>query len=324
MTMKKKLLFITGWLLITILPVSLFAQNKTVTGQVIGENNLPISGATIIVKGDPVYVSDVNGRFTLVLPQNAILIITAVGYKAQTIKVGNSSDLVIKLSEDVARLEEIVVTGITTSVKRRNLANAVATISSKELNGISPAQTLDAALEGKISGAYINANSGAPGGGISVKLRGVTSVYGNTQPLYVIDGVYVDNTSTSGGLNVVTAALANKATTSNQDNPSSRIADLRPEDIENIEILKGASAAAIYGTRAANGVIIITTKKGVGGKLRVNFSSTNSVSVVTKKVDVLSADQFRSIVNAKATAAQKAMLGSANTDWQNQIYPGDL
>jgi TonB-linked SusC/RagA family outer membrane protein len=140
------------------------------------------------------------------------------------------------------------------------------------LDGVAPAQTFDAALEGKISGAYINANSGAPGGGISVKLRGVTSVYGNTQPLYVVDGVFVDNTATSGGLNVVTSALAGGATTSNQDNPSSRIADLRAEDIENIEILKGASAAAIYGSKAAAGVVIITTKKGKEGRTKISIS----------------------------------------------------
>ena len=161
----------------------------------------------------------------------------------------------------MARLDEVVVTGLATSVKRRNLANSVATISSKQLNGVAPAQTFDAALNGKIPGAYINANSGAPGGGISVKLRGVTSVFGNTQPLYVLDGVYLDNTATSGGLNAVTAAAAG-GNASTQDNPSSRIADLRAEDIENIEILKGASAAAIYGARAAAGVVIITTKRG--------------------------------------------------------------
>ncbi len=115
------------------------------------------------------------------------------------------------------------------------------------------------------------------GGGISVKLRGVTSVYGNTQPLYVVDGVFVDNSATSSGLNVVTSALANGAVTSTsngatQDNPSSRIADLRAEDIENIEILKGASAAAIYGSRAAAGVVIITTKRGKEGRTKISVS----------------------------------------------------
>jgi len=320
--MKKRLLVITVWLLITILPVSLFAQNRTITGQVTGDNNIPIPGATIDIKGAlRPFLSDADGRFSLPVPQNAIITVSAVGYKSQTIKTDNISELRIKLSEDVARLDEIVVTGITTSIKRRNLANAVATISSKELNGISPAQTFDAALEGKISGAYINANSGAPGGGISVKLRGVTSVYGNTQPLYVVDGVYVDNTATSGGLNVVTAALANKATTSNQDNPSSRIADLRPEDIENIEILKGASAAAVYGSKAAAGVIIITTKRGKQGKTSISLSQDVGFIKPIKLLGVrtFTAERAASLSRDSATSAALAQQ-FLDAQSKGQIY----
>jgi TonB-dependent starch-binding outer membrane protein SusC len=304
--MRQKLLLITGWLLITIIPVSLFAQNKTVTGQVTERNDLPVSGATISVKNSTQAVSsDANGKFSLSVPGNAVLIITAAGYKTQTIKAENAGDLQIKLSEDVARLDEVVVTGLSTSVKRRNLANAVASISSKELNETAPAQTFDAALEGKITGAYINSNSGAPGGGISVKLRGVTSVYGNTQPLYVVDGVFADNTSTSAGLNVVTSALANGSVTSNQDNPSSRIADLRAEDIENVEILKGASAAAIYGSKAAGGVIIITTKRGKAGKTSITLSQDVGFIKASKLLGVrtFTADRAAGLSSDSATSA---------------------
>jgi len=270
--MKKRSLFLTAWLFLIMFPLSLFAQNKTVTGQVTERNNLPLPYATITIKNSSrALVSDVNGKFVVSVPQSAVLIVSASGFKTQTIKVENATDLQISLTEDVARLDEIVVTGLSTSIKRRNLANAVAVISSKELAGTAPAQTFDAALEGKIPGAYINANSGSPGGGISVKLRGVTSVYGNTQPLYVVDGVYADNSSTSGGLNAVTSA-ASGGSTSNQDNPSSRIADLRAEDIENIEILKGASAAAIYGSKASGGVVIITTKRGKQGRTNISLS----------------------------------------------------
>ena len=146
--MKKRLLFLITWLLITIFTVSLFAQNKNVTGQVTERNNLPVPYATITLKNSSqAIVSDANGNFTLSIPQNSVLIISASGYKTETIKAENSTDLRITLTEDVARLDEIVVTGLTTSVKRRNLSNAVATITSKELNGISPAQTFDAALE---------------------------------------------------------------------------------------------------------------------------------------------------------------------------------
>jgi TonB-dependent starch-binding outer membrane protein SusC len=327
--MKRRLLFLTTWLLITIIPVSLFAQSKTVTGLVADRNNLPVPYATIAVKNSSVAVaSDVNGKFTLSVPQNAVLTVTATGYKTQTIKTENSAELQVTLSEDVARLDEIVVTGLSTSVKRRNLANAVSTISSKELDGTAPAQTFDAALEGKIPGAYINANSGAPGGGISVKLRGVTSVYGNTQPLYVVDGVFVDNTSTSAGLNVVTSALANGAATSNQDNPSSRIADLRAEDIENIEILKGASAAAIYGSKAAAGVVIITTKRGKQGKTNISLSQDLGFIRPRKLLGVrtFTADRAASLSRDSATSAAlrqqflDAQSKGAIYDYEKEIY----
>ncbi|KAA9036554.1 SusC/RagA family TonB-linked outer membrane protein [Ginsengibacter hankyongi] len=320
--MRQRLIFVTGWLFIIIIPVSLLAQNKTVTGQVTERNNLPVVGATIAVKNSTrAIVSDANGKFKLSIPDNAVLIISAAGYKTQTINTEATTDFQVKLQEDVSKLDEVVVTGLSTSIKRRNLANAVATISAKELDATSPAQTFDAALEGKIPGAYINANSGAPGGGISVKLRGVTSVYGNTQPLYVVDGVFVDNTSTSAGLNVVTSALANGATTSNQDNPSSRIADLRAEDIENIEILKGASAAAVYGSKAAGGVVIITTKRGKAGKTNITFSQDIGFIKASKLLGVraLTADRAASLSRDSATSAA---LRQQFTDAQSkgQIY----
>lgn len=255
-------------------PLLLKAQNRTLTGRVRDATEHAIAGAGIMVKQSTAgTLTDASGNFTLsVSPSATAIIISATGFKSQTIEIGSNLNFSIKLEEDVAKLDEVVVTGITTSVKRRNLANTVVTISSKQLAGIAPAQTLDGALEGKIPGALINANTGAPGGGTSVKLRGVTSVYGNTQPLYVLDGVFIDNTATSGGLNAVTNAASGGSPTSNQDNPSSRIADIRPEDIENIEILKGASAAAIYGSKASAGVIIITTKKGRQGKTSISIA----------------------------------------------------
>jgi TonB-linked SusC/RagA family outer membrane protein len=261
-------------LCVIVLPQFLYAQNINISGKITDHAGNPIPNVSVLLsKSNRGTITDATGQFTLsAVPADAIITITSTGYKSQTIKAGDvNAALSIVLEEDVARLDEVVVTGLTTTVKRRNLANDVGTISSKELNGTAPAQTFDAALNGKVPGAYINANSGAPGGGISVKLRGVTSVYGNTQPLYVVDGVYMDNTATSAGLNAVTSAAAG-GNVSNQDNPSSRIADLRPEDIDNIEILKGASAAAVYGARAAAGVIIITTKRGRSGKTNVSFS----------------------------------------------------
>jgi len=254
------------------LPMIMLAQT-TVSGRVTeATNNNPVAGASVLVTGTSVgTTTDADGRFTVSVPSGKTqLTISFAGFKSQTLAVG-SGPLQVKLAEDFGKLEEVVISGLTTTVKRSNLANAVATINSKQLTGTAPAQTFDAALSGKIPGATINANSGAPGGGISVKLRGVTSVFGNTQPLFVVDGVFVDNTATPSNTNFVTNAQgAGNSTT--QDNPSSRIADINPQDIENVEVLKGASAAAIYGSKAAAGVVIITTKRGRAGKTRVNFS----------------------------------------------------
>ncbi|HTL10777.1 MAG TPA: SusC/RagA family TonB-linked outer membrane protein [Chitinophagaceae bacterium] len=303
----------------TLLPALLIAQTRTVTGRVTDKKNNPLPGVTIASnKNGPSAVTDAAGKFTISVPENSSLTISSIGFATQTIPLSAASgDLTIQLQEDVARLDEVVVTGLATSVKRRNLANAVATISSKELTGIAPAQTFDAALNGKIPGAYINANTGAPGGGLSIKLRGVTSVYGNTQPLYVIDGVFVDNSSTSAGLNTITSSTAGGAATSSQDNPSSRIADIRSEDIENIEILKGASAAAIYGSKAAAGVIIISTKKGKAGKTQISVSQDLGFIKVRKLLGVrqftaqtaasLSRDSATGVALAQQfTAAQNA------------------
>lgn len=271
--MRKCLLVITGLLGMLLLAPCIYAQNKTISGTVTDSKGTPLAGVSVVVEKSTIgTATDVDGKFKLSVPAGASIVISSTGFKSQTFKVNDiNGDLSVKLEEDIARLDEVIVTGLATTVKRRNLANAVATVSSKQLNGVAPAQTFDAALNGKVPGAYINANSGAPGGGISVKLRGVTSVFGNTQPLYVVDGVYMDNSATSAGLNAVTAAAAG-GNASTQDNPSSRIADLRAEDIENIEILKGASAAAIYGSRAAAGVVIITTKRGRSGQTKITFS----------------------------------------------------
>ena len=205
-----------GLLCFLLPPGWLFAQEKTLTGKVTDANLAPLQGVNIMVnKTNKGTVTDTDGNFTLSITGNVKLLISAAGFKTKTITTEAAQTAIqIKMEEDFAKLDEVVVTGLATSVKRKNLANAVATISSKQLTGVAPAQTFDAALNGKISGAYINANSGAPGGGISVKLRGVTSIYGNTQPLYVIDGVFIDNTATSGGLNAVTNAASGGSPTS--------------------------------------------------------------------------------------------------------------
>jgi len=256
-------------------PVWVFAQ-VSVSGTIVDNGNLPIQGASVRIKNSNAGTSsDANGKFSITLPgKGGTLEITFVGYKAATVPVtGNVSDLVIKMQEDVGHLEEIVVTGLATSAKRSNSAHAVGTVSAKQLVGTTSQPTVDGALYGKFPGANISTNSGAPGGGISIKLRGITSLVGNSQPLFIVDGVYYDNSSIQGGLNFISKA-AGQGSTNFQDNPSNRVADLDPEDIDRIEILKGASTSAIYGARAATGVVIITTKKGKSGKPKIEVGQS--------------------------------------------------
>lgn len=325
--MKKSILFIS-LIVLSLAPLLSSAQNNTVNLQVIESNGQPVPSATISVDNKRTLITDARGNISISNAGNSIIVISSTGFKSKTLKADTLTQSKILLEQDVANLDEVVVTGLSTTVKRRNLANAVATISSKELSGIAPAQTLDAALEGKIPGAYINANTGAPGGGISVKLRGVTSVYGNTQPLYVIDGVIVDNSSTSAGLNAVTSASSGGSPTSTQDNASSRIADINPEDIANIEILKGASAAAVYGSKAAAGVVIITTKKGRQGKTIISVSQDLGAITARKLLGVrqFTADKAASLSGDSATSvALRQQFSDAQAsgniyDYEKEIY----
>ena len=307
--MRSLLLFLVGLAWMAVLPERSLAQNQTISGSVVDGAGRPLPGASVLVQNsNRGTATDAEGKFKIVVPAKSGIVVSATGYMTKTIDAALLTDGVsVTITEDITHLDEVVVTGLATTIKRRNLANAVSTISSKELDGVAPAQTFDAALEGKVTGAYINANSGAPGGGISVKLRGVTSVYGATQPLYVVDGIFVDNTITSTGLNAITLAQGGGAPTSSQDNPSSRIADLRPEDIENVEILKGASAAAVYGSKAAAGVIIITTKKGKEGRTKVS---------VTQDLGQIRARKFLGV--RQFTAARAASLTSDSA--QSVLY----
>lgn len=270
-------------LLALMLPAWLFAQT-VITGRVTeAGSNTPLQGATVSEKGTTNSTqTNAEGRFSLSLRNpNAKLAVSFIGYASQTVNAADN--ISVSLAVDNTKMSEVVVTGLATSVKRSNLANAVASVSGKDLIGTTVQSTVDGALYGKFTGANISANSGAPGGGISVKLRGITSLVANSQPLFIVDGVYYDNSSIAGGLNTISKA-AGQGSNSNQDNPSNRIADLDPQDIDRIEILKGASAAAIYGSRAAGGVVIITTKKGKSGKPKIELSHSIGVQMQLKKL----------------------------------------
>ena len=186
------------------------------------------------------------------------------------------------MEPDVLRQDEVVVTGLVSTVKRRNAANSVASVSGDDLVN-APTQTLDQALSGQFAGVNIRRNSGAPGGGVNVNLRGQSTLTGSTQPLYVIDGVIVNNDANQSGIDVVTAATG-AGSARPQGQPTNRIGDINPNDIESIEVLKGASAAAIYGAKASNGVIIIKTKRGRGGKTKFNFSTKTGQSSLLRKM----------------------------------------
>jgi TonB-linked SusC/RagA family outer membrane protein len=230
------------------------------TGQGVGEAVISVEGTRIAVR------TAADGRFAFNIPDgDQTLFIRAIGFKGDSVVVpALEKTVAIALEPDPFKLEEVVVTGQSTGIEKRNLPNAVATVSASELTR-APTPTLESALQGKIPGALIQANSGAPGGGIQVNLRGTSTIQGDINNLFVIDGVVISNEAIPNGADAVTAAQSG-GNPRNQDNPVNRIADLNPEDIERIEVLKGASAAAIYGAKASNGVVIITTKRGQQGK----------------------------------------------------------
>ncbi|MFM9838197.1 MAG: SusC/RagA family TonB-linked outer membrane protein [Cyclobacteriaceae bacterium] len=269
--MKKILLLFL--LFATLASPRLYAQERNVTGKVKGADGSGLPGVNVTLKGTSSgTITDADGAFSLSVPSaDSELIFSFVGFVTETVKVGSSTTLAVQLTEDVSTLQEVVVSGLATSVKRSNLANSIASISAKELVGTTRAVTLDGAMNGKIVGANISANSGAPGGGFSVRLRGISSINQSSEPLYIVDGVYVNNSqfATGAGTNAFSGATGQTAGT--QDQATNRIADINPADIESIEVLKGPSAAAIYGTRANAGVILITTKKGKVGKTQVQF-----------------------------------------------------
>ena len=268
------------------LPLAAAAQG-TVSGVVTdAETGETLPGVAVAVQATTIgTTTDADGAYELALPPGQrTLTFSFIGFRTQTVEVPEGQErLDVALAEDLLGLDEVVVTGLGTSVRRANLANSVETISARELAEVSTPQTLDGALNGKVTGAVVNSNSGAPGGGINIRLRGITTINGSSQPLYVVDGVIVSNDAVSNGINAVSAAAAG-GNASSQDNPVSRIADLSPEDIETIEILKGPSAAAIYGARASNGVVVIRTKRGAAGRTEVRFEQTLGATQIARRL----------------------------------------
>jgi TonB-linked SusC/RagA family outer membrane protein len=264
-------------LLLAVLAGTAGAQGRTVTGTVTDSSTgANLAGVTVSVQGglQSAQTRD-NGGFVLtgVPDQDVTLVFRLIGYKRGEIRLGagETGPVTISLNRDPFKLEEVVVTGQSTGQERRLLANAVATVNSDDIDQ-TPTPSLEQQLQGKVAGADIQTNSGAPGGGVQVRMRGVTSINAPAEPLYIVDGVIMSDVAIPSNQNAVTGASQGSNPTVNQDAQVNRIADLNPADIERVEVLKGASASSIYGVRASNGVVIITTKKGKAGRPQVNLS----------------------------------------------------
>jgi len=319
-------------LLLALFSASAFAQTRRVSGRVTVEGSgEPLVAASVNVVGTALgtYTDD-QGRFSLNIPEGSATIrVRRIGYAQKTIAVpAGTTDLNVSLARDVLQLETQVVTGTATTVSSANAANAVTVVSSERLNRV-PAQTIDYALQGKVPGALISQNSGAPGGGTQIQLRGVSTLNAGYQPLYVIDGVIVDNSSISNGLNVISqSARGNFA--SSQDQTVNRASDINPNDIESVQILKGPSASSIYGSRGTNGVIIITTKQGVaGGKPTLDINQRFGTARISNKIglrcfntvgDWLDFD-LKPTSTAADTAAAVALYGPGGChDFEQELY----
>ena len=293
----------------------LLAQRR-ISGKVTEEGSgAPLGNVSVQLIGttNGAYTTEA-GTFSLLVPNGAIsLRVRRIGYQLKTVLVpaaGGSVD--VSLRKDVLQLEGIVVTGQQGTLDRKNAATAVVSVGGEALSAV-PSNSLDQALQGKVVGARINLNSGAPGGGGQIQIRGVTSILGNGQPLFVIDGVIMSNTSIASGVNSITQAGGGIATA--QDNPTNRLADMNPSEIEDIQVLKGAAAASLYGSRATNGVILITTKRGKAGTPKWNFTQRVGQSSLLRDVG-----QRRFLTLEDADSAAAATIKGPGVAIFRQIY----
>jgi TonB-linked SusC/RagA family outer membrane protein len=258
------------------------AQERTITGTVVSQDETPIIGASVIIKGKTTGTqTDPNGKFTITAVPRDILVISAVGFTTMQTKVGNSSTISITLQKGEGQLQEVVVTALGIKKERKALGYSVTELDSKELMKNKNTNVINS-LAGKVPGVNITQFSGSAGAGASITLRGGTSTSEGrqNQPLFVVDGIIYDNSTTVTG-NTGTDGLSRSNTTY-----SDRIMDINPEDIESLSVLKGAAAAALYGSRAADGVVLITTKKGAEGRVMVDFNSKISTSWANKLPEV--------------------------------------
>lgn len=277
------------------------AADIIVKGRVTDENGNPLPGVTILVKGSSKgVVTDVNGEYSINVPdENAVLLVSSIGYDKQEIAVAGRTKVSLVLKEFASKMNELVVVGYGEQ-KKSSLTNSIATISSKEFKD-QPVNRLDQVLQGRVAGVQVTNAAGSPGGSVRIRIRGANSINGDNGPLYVVDGFV-----------------------------GAEFFSINPDDIASLQVLKDASATAIYGSRGANGVIIVTTRKGSNNGLKVNFTSRLSSSEVIKKMDLMNAGDFAATANAHAVATGTTppftteqvadYQAKGGTDWQKEIF----
>ncbi|REE01557.1 TonB-linked SusC/RagA family outer membrane protein [Marinoscillum furvescens DSM 4134] len=321
MIMKATLRF--GVLLVGMMySMCVIAQERMLTGTVTDDQGNELPGAAVQIKGTGTgTVTDIDGNYKLnVSSGDQVLVISFVGFQNKEIPVGSKSVINVELSQDLQTLGEVVVVGYGTQT-RRDLTGAISSIDAKAIED-KPLASLEQALEGRLSGVVVRQNSGQPGGGISVRIRGITSLNGNNEPLYVVDGVPLE-----ANQNNETANFSNLGGGSGQTRVSA-LSTLNPSDIESIEVLKDASAAAIYGSRAANGVVLITTKKGKQGQSKISYEGYYGVQQTSKMLDMMNLREYAEYQNdirpqvgwdPSLEHSRPERLGEG-TNWQEEIF----
>ncbi|RPI44256.1 MAG: SusC/RagA family protein, partial [Bacteroidetes bacterium] len=292
-----------AFMLMLLMPAALFAQQRTISGTVTDANSgEPLIGVTVVIQGTTQgTTTDIDGNYTIQASNGQTLIFSYIGFVTEIVTVEDQVEINLEMSMSSEELEEVIVIGYGTTTKE-DATGSLSVVSYDDFNrgAISTPQEL---VTGRISGVRITSAGGAPGAGSTIRIRGGSSMSASNDPLIVIDGVPVDNDGISG-----------------MRNPLSSV---NPGDIESFTVLKDASATAIYGSRASNGVIIITTKKGkVGKPLTVGYDGQLSVGVNQRNIDLLTAAEYRELMQERYAENPNvlALMGEASTDWQSEIY----
>ncbi len=300
------------------------SREADINGKVTDSSGQPLPGVSIVLKGTTTgTISDSDGSFNLSnVSESATLVFSFVGMRTQEVAVAGQTSFNITMEEDAIGLEEVVAIGYGT-VKKSDLTGSVSSLKNDDFNQ-GAISSVDEAMQGRIAGVLVSQTSAEPGGGLSIRIRGASSINAGNEPLYVIDGMPIDNSemlSSSASSGIVAQVGRNP-------NPTNPLNSLNPGDIESIEILKDASATAIYGSRGANGVILITTKMGKKNKLSINYDTYGGLQTVDKKIDLLSTSEYIQAINDISMDMGNEPIFSSNdisqvgkgTDWQDEVF----